>query len=526
MDEVEQQPTQPVFSTAFPSRPDTDLVLRSADDVHFAVHKLVLTLASPVFADMFVIANESQTEPVSLIEPAIHLEALLKIVYPIENPSFQSLHDLLEVYRAAHKYGVDSAFAWLKAELVSETKGFHPDIHSLLSKDPLYCYAFARQHDMKDLMLLAQTIWIDQEKQQPSLSPNPVVDTMPYGWYRELWEQRVSRSKWLLSHSWYMQDIIGDPEVGKVREIQFDEEHDDRVGELRQKASKYPSLQSIHKLKAEAFGFDKEECWVVNDFLSTSVEKETPLEVDPGFLTVTDLNPIDEESYKADLEAHLLNLARDGAQALIAQIFSLPTTPSPDGPLAQLPPPTTQLPRAKPLPKPKPPTKWERFAAAKGIQKKVRDKRVWDEEKQDWVNRWGKDGKNKQKEEQWINEVPMNAAVDFDPVKDARDSRKARVAKNQRQQLQNMARAQGAASTLEERKKELERTMATTRVSTASMGRFDKKLEGEKKLKGVKRKFDPAEASATDERKNSLALLSKMESDSKKTRPRAAAPSL
>jgi hypothetical protein len=34
---------------------------------------------------------------------------------------------------------------------------------------------------------------------------------------------------------------------------------------------------------------------------------------------------------------------------------------------------------------------------------------VWDEEKQDWVNRWGKDGKNKQTEDQWITEVPLNA---------------------------------------------------------------------------------------------------------------------
>lgn len=96
---------------------------------------------------------------------------------------------------------------------------------------------------------------------------------------------------------------------------------------------------------------------------------------------------------------------------MIAALYGLPTQPSPDGPLAQLPAPTTQLPRAKPLPKPKPPTKWERFAAAKGIQKTVREKKVWDEERQEWVNRWGKDGKNKEKEEQWIHEVKANAGA-------------------------------------------------------------------------------------------------------------------
>ena len=34
---------------------------------------------------------------------------------------------------------------------------------------------------------------------------------------------------------------------------------------------------------------------------------------------------------------------------------------------------------------------------------------MWDEEKQEWVNRWGKGGKNREKEEQWIHEVPNNA---------------------------------------------------------------------------------------------------------------------
>ena len=90
-------------------------------------------------------------------------------------------------------------------------------------------------------------------------------------------------------------------------------------------------------------------------------------------------------------------------------IWSLETVPSQDGPIAKLPVPTTHLPRARPLPKPKPLTKWERFAQEKGIQHKKRDKKVWDEEKQEWVNRWGWKGVNKDKEEQWLSEVPANA---------------------------------------------------------------------------------------------------------------------
>ncbi|KAG2135750.1 ribosome biogenesis regulatory protein-domain-containing protein [Suillus bovinus] len=250
-------------------------------------------------------------------------------------------------------------------------------------------------------------------------------------------------------------------------------------------------------------------------FQSVTVEKETPLDVDTGFLTVTDLTPIDEDSYKSNLEEYLQMTARDGIQALVATLYGLPTQPSPDGPLAQLPPPTTQLPRTKPLPKPKPPTKWERFAAAKGIQKRVREKKVWDEERQEWVNRWGKDGKNKEKEEQWIHEVKADAPVDHDPVKAARDARTSRVAKNERQRLQNISRAQTSSTDREERKTDIERTLATTRISTASMGRFDKKLDGEKKLRGVKRKFEATETSVEQEKQASLAVLSKLDGDVK-----------
>ena len=113
--------------------------------------------------------------------------------------------------------------------------------------------------------------------------------------------------------------------------------------------------------------------------------------------------------YRADPEAYLLSVARDGVQALINALFTLPTQKTSDGPLALLPSIETALPRAKPLPKPKPPTKWEQFAKARGIQKTKKDKKVWDEEKQDWVDRWGRKGKNKEKEEQWITEVPANA---------------------------------------------------------------------------------------------------------------------
>jgi regulator of ribosome biosynthesis len=81
--------------------------------------------------------------------------------------------------------------------------------------------------------------------------------------------------------------------------------------------------------------------------------------------------------------------------------------------------------------------------------------------------------------------------ADYDLAKEARAARKERMAKNER--LQNVAQAQhgrpgNGGYGYGARKRDIDRTLATTRTSTASMGKFDRVLDGEKKLRGVKRK--------------------------------------
>jgi len=82
-----------------------------------------------------------------------------------------------------------------------------------------------------------------------------------------------------------------------------------------------------------------------------------------------------------------------------------------------LPPSANRLPRWKPLPKPKQPTKWALFARKKGIGKyggslkggaaleERRKNLVYDEEKGEWVNKWGYKGKNKDAEGEWLVEL-------------------------------------------------------------------------------------------------------------------------
>lgn len=231
-----------------------------------------------------------------------------------------------------------------------------------------------------------------------------------------------------------------------------------------------------------------------------------------------------------DLESYLLNRSTAATTEIFKALLALPTTKSDLGPLVHLPPSTTRLPREKPLPKPKPLTRWEKFAKMKGISHVKKDKNIWDDDRQAWVPRYGRDGKNRETEEAWIR-VVKPGKEDEDPILVARNERKDRIAKNKRQQERNAADATaqlavGASkaprepvSTLSQaqkkslrdaRKQELERSLLVSKAATASMGKFDDKIEGEPKVKGVKRKVSLpllCQGTVTDLRFSSHLLL-------------------
>ncbi|KAK0392702.1 hypothetical protein NLU13_2197 [Sarocladium strictum] len=144
--------------------------------------------------------------------------------------------------------------------------------------------------------------------------------------------------------------------------------------------------------------------------LPVAVEKPTPYSFDLGLLLASDPNPLilDPENK----EQSLAQVARDGAQSLINQLLTTcPITSTPDGVLLTLPAPATRLPREKPVPQPKPQTKWERFAEKKGIKPKTREQRqnlVYDEDSGEWKRKWGYKGMNKKGEDDWLVEVDVN----------------------------------------------------------------------------------------------------------------------
>ncbi|KAI9739506.1 MAG: Rhodanese- sulfurtransferase [Cirrosporium novae-zelandiae] len=174
--------------------------------------------------------------------------------------------------------------------------------------------------------------------------------------------------------------------------------------------------------------------------LPVTVSKPIPYTFDLGNLLVNDSNPLPPDTSLT--EADLISAARDSAQALINQLLTVcPLTSNSTGVSLTLPKPTTPLPREKPRPVEKGPTKWERFAAKKGIKSKRRgDKKVYDEAKEEWVNKWGYQGANKAGEGDWLVEVDDKKDTSdggMDVRAEQRRERIERVKRNERKQRAN-----------------------------------------------------------------------------------------
>lgn len=73
------------------------------------------------------------------------------------------------------------------------------------------------------------------------------------------------------------------------------------------------------------------------------------------------------------------------------------------------------------------------------------------------------------------------------------------------------ASQQSLATARAARKNELERSLLVTKASTASLGKFDKKIEGEPRVKGVKRQYEANETDAKGEKDRQMGVLARVE---------------
>ncbi|KAK1315937.1 hypothetical protein QJS10_CPA05g01742 [Acorus calamus] len=245
-------------------------------------------------------------------------------------------------------------------------------------------------------------------------------------------------------------------------------------------------------------------------------EMETSnIQIDLGNLTAFDPNHRFQSipSNRDELVKECLNKGTELVQEIVNALFTLPTTEDIDGLIIKLPQPTTKLPREKPLPKPKLPTKWELFAQRKGIKNRKKDKVVFDKQTDTWKRRYGYDRVDDVTDIPII-EAKMTDEPGEDPFSKKDKEKKKRVGKQEKNRLQNLKQAakvgalpshvQLAAAGLpitgthkelpkKMSKEELGDVAGMAAASTASGGKFDRKLPGEKPVKnrGKHRKFPP-----------------------------------
>lgn len=210
---------------------------------------------------------------------------------------------------------------------------------------------------------------------------------------------------------------------------------------------------------------------------STTITKPIPYNYNLTHLSATDPNPLPPaptllSQPSSTTNSLLHSTARDGAQSLITTLLTTcQITSNPDGPSINLTYSSSPsqssypLPRRLPLPKPKSPTKWQLFAQRKGIGKfssnpgssgaALQERRrnlVYDEEKGEWVKRWGYKGQNKKGEQdQWLVELDdkqvqkekglIDEGEGKSIRKEGRRERMERMRRQERRERANKARA-------------------------------------------------------------------------------------
>ena len=119
---------------------------------------------------------------------------------------------------------------------------------------------------------------------------------------------------------------------------------------------------------------------------------------DLGHLLVYDNQPFKKEFVNED---DMLERGKSNLKHFFGELFKLANSQKgqneetrdfdkPEDNVA-LPKPVTLMPRAKPIPRPKALTKWERFRTEKGMPTTMkRSRMVYSELAKDWVPRWGK----------------------------------------------------------------------------------------------------------------------------------------
>lgn len=253
---------------------------------------------------------------------------------------------------------------------------------------------------------------------------------------------------------------------------------------------------------------------------TSHVSKALDLDIDLGNLLALDSSAINVSCLHSAKDGYLSELCRDNTQLLFNALWQLPMSRCEDSVVVKLPHPSSRLPREKPVPEKKGLTKWEQYARAKGINKRKKERMVWDEEKKEWRPRWGYKRVDADSEK-WCLEVPQNADKFEDQFAKLKKEKTERVAKNELQRLRNIGRnlkktsqpGLGVVPAPNPAKEAVGRALHEAQSADASLGKFSNSGKEESapvRGHGKKRKFQDNHGDLAGEKRRALDILGKM----------------
>ena len=139
------------FSTSasppFDETSDGDVVLKSSDGALFRVHKVILSLASPFFRDMFSLPQAdappdgiSNCHIIPFTESSEIIDTLLRVIYPNEDPDLKLVQEIEGVVEAAIKYDMQKCISVMRKKLIL-----------CASKEPIRVFMIACKNKLADV---------------------------------------------------------------------------------------------------------------------------------------------------------------------------------------------------------------------------------------------------------------------------------------------------------------------------------------------------------------------------------------
>ncbi|CDO73316.1 hypothetical protein BN946_scf185008.g78 [Trametes cinnabarina] len=173
-------------------RGDSDFILRSSDGVDFFVHRIILSLSSPLFSTMLSLPQPTDDtsegvkcirQPIiNLTEDSETLDTFLRLCYPLVDPPLASFDLIRGALATATKYDAAVALVSAKKALVQP---------HLLEDDPLRCFSIACCYGLEEEAEIAAERAVIDDRVVGGVCPE--LDEIPAAAYYRLF--KLQRTK-------------------------------------------------------------------------------------------------------------------------------------------------------------------------------------------------------------------------------------------------------------------------------------------------------------------------------------------